>query len=231
MSFALERDMTPVVRGWLHGERLQSLSEFQTPWGICDLVGARLNPKHVKQRISLGQNRPIGREARVALLRRIPDVSSGGSMTVRRLIRELAGELSETAVRRELRALEAGRFIEYPRRGHIQRRNGWEPLHERIVAVELKLSRVSEALTQASSHHSFADEVYVALPSDAADRVLTARILADFKATGVGVLSVGTKSCEVAFKSKRVKGAQDATLQMHCAERFWRAMRTAYRTA
>jgi len=34
--------------------------EFSLPWGICDLVGVKLDPIKVKRRLSYGQTRPVG---------------------------------------------------------------------------------------------------------------------------------------------------------------------------
>jgi hypothetical protein len=66
---------------------------------------------------------------------------------------------------RDLRALIADRFVVVKKNGSFQKVNGWAPLHQRIVAVELKLRRISEALSQGLSNRTFATESYVALPA------------------------------------------------------------------
>ena len=42
------------------------------------------------------------------------------------------------------------------------------PLHDRIVAVEMKLSGIADALDQALQNKAFAEESYVAFPTDVA---------------------------------------------------------------
>jgi len=62
----------------------------------------------------------------------------------------------------------------------------WDPNY-RIVAVEAKLSRWRDALAQATSYRTYADESYVALPVRQAMTAAKSRDL--FDAAGVGLLS------------------------------------------
>ena len=140
----------------------------------------------------------------------------------------MKGLLSSDQVEQELNELERRRFVSAPRRGQLQRQNGWEPLEERLVAVELKLSRVAEALSQATSHMSFADESFVAMPRPVAKRVAESERRTDFEALGVGVLAVDQSGCEVLVKPRASVEPKKSALRMHCVERFWRTRTTAY---
>lgn len=221
MNFALESEMSAPVQRWLRGQRLAIKQEFATPWGICDLVGISFNKEHVKQRIAFGQHEAIGPLHRIQLLRRIPEVESGMSVTMSRLAKVAFG-LDTKALETELKRLISGRFVIKKADGSLQKLNGWAPLHRRLVAVELKLSRITEVLSQAASNRAFADESYVAMPAEIAKRVALGSRASEFLSAGVGILAVTSSRCKVVLLSSQSGVPVDLSLQMHCAERFWR---------
>jgi len=221
MIFRFESEMAPSIRAWLERQGLLVKSEYPAPWGICDLVGVLLSKRRVRQRIALLQTHPLGPIARIRLLQLIPDAESGHGITVPRLIRELEGTLSSDRVLQELATLLKGRFTRISSSGTIQRMNGWAPLHRRIVAVELKLARPQEALSQAVSHLRFADDVYVALPSELAERTAGTARAELFIEAGVGILAVQRSTCKLVLRPKARRFHADPILQMHCVERFW----------
>lgn len=225
-KFSLEKDMSRYARNWLAGLGLIVKEEFYTPWGICDLVGASFISRRVRQRLSLGQRRSIGPPSRIELLNRIPESSTGKAITVKRLQREFGDTLTAKDLEKELKRLADGRFLRTIKRGHLQRLDGWFPLHKRIVALELKLSRIDDALHQARAHFRFAEESYVGFPDDLAVRVVRSNRAARFEQSGVGIVSIGVQGCNILLRSKRQKRLVDLVLQMHCIERFWRTMPT-----
>jgi hypothetical protein len=220
--FRVEREMLGSAKLWLQQQQLLIKQEFYTPWGVCDLLGVVLCENRVRQRLSLGQRNPIGPPRRIAILNRIPDFDSRQSISKKRLAREFTGVVSETELEGEInRLIEAG-FVQPTPSGQFQKLNGWFPLHERIVALELKLERVEEALQQAVSHFKFVSESYVGLPDPVASRVFNGKRLAQFLAYGVGLVAVGLDRCDVLLPSGLAPVSPDTVLQMHCAERFWR---------
>ncbi len=219
-SFALECEMSHPVRRWLKKEGLEVKDEYVLPWGICDLVALSFDQARVKQRLALRQFRPIGPPHRIDLLFQVPDAETGESIGIRQLRKKLP-MLSGEAVGHELQKLASGGFVVEHRKGSFQKLNGWVPLHNRIVAVELKLSRTSEVLGQAASHRAFASESYVAMPVENAERAAETRF-AEFYAAGVGILGVTRSACKVLLRSSASGVAVQATLQAHCVERFWR---------
>lgn len=133
----------------MNARGMTAKAEFVTPCGICDFVGVRLNSKKVAHRVKLKQPRALLSITRVVLLLQIPDVESNESIGLERLIRKCAPSIPEKVVRDETSRRIADRFVVRSSRNRLQKINGWMPLQERIVAVELKLSRVDEALRQA----------------------------------------------------------------------------------
>ena len=198
-------------------------SEFVTPWGICDLVGLTFNPTNVEHRLRLRQTRAIGSITRALLLLQIPDEETGTSTTLASLVRQFAPSIPKEVVSEEIARLIAGRFVVPRSRGRLQRVNGWMPLQDRLVAVELKLSRIGEAFRQALDNQGFAEESYAALPSRIARRVAADRTRwVSFFDAGVGLLSVTKRGCEALVPPRRCRGLSDAAIQLYCVEKFWR---------
>ena len=221
-AFKLEAEMLkPAVR-WLEGNGLSAKREFATPWGVCDLVAVRLDPCRVSCRLRNGQRQPIGPTARVALLHRIPDEIENTYVTLGRLSREFDDIYSLVQLQDELDQLTKRKFIRSPRANSFQKINGWIPLHDRIVAIELKLGRVNDAISQAYSHLAFTTESYVALPSEVAVRAVGVR-RSKFVAAGVGLMAVERSGCKVLIRPTASEGVVDPVAQMHCVERFWRS--------
>lgn len=212
---------TPVLE-WLRRGELTVKTEFSIPWGICDMVGVRFHPCQVRLRLSYGQRQAVGPALRLHILSKIPDQESGAAVTFQRLHAESFVCLSPVRLQEELEHLVSGKFVASPCPGTYHRLNGWAPLHRRIVAVELKLSKVSQAVHQARANLAFATESYIALPMDRALRVADGRWGRAIKQIGVGLLGVSQTKCERFFRGSRIAEACDELLQAHCVERFWR---------
>lgn len=221
--FRKESEMQLVVARWLATAGMAVRSEFVTPWGICDLVGVAFRPRRVAQRIALRQVHPLSSLTRAALLLKIPDVKLRRAVNVSRLVRECSAFMSPEVVRRELDRLVSDRFVVHSGPGRIQKRNGWMPIQNRLVAVELKLDRVQDAIRQAANNLRFATESYVAMPTEVAERVSkSARRREQFHQAGVGLLEVTSSDCLVAIKASRSRAVSDPAVQMYCVDKFWR---------
>jgi hypothetical protein len=220
--FKRETEMAAPVIRWLQRRGLRVKPEFSVPWGICDLVGVKLDPVRVRRRLSYGQTRPIGPLIRLQILSRIPEADSGKSITLEKLKRELSDHLPSDFLSRELDLLVRGNFVTSPRSNFFQKANGWAPLHVRIVAVELKLTRVSEALSQAASNRAFATDSYVALPGKLALRIERGDRADIFRRTGLGLLAVWHQACRELVRPSGNKAACSKIIQSHVVERFWR---------
>ena len=221
-EFRFERDMIPIARNWMSDQGLMSKVEFYTPWGVCDLVGVSLEESRVQDRLNLGQKQAVGPLIRVEILNRVPDIETGTSITIdslEYLYREL---LTPEELRFQLNHLRTGKFVLVNEQGAFQKLNGWAPMHKRIVALELKLTRVEEALSQAVSHLEFVQESFVGLPVKLAERVANSNRVREFRRLGVGIVSVGAEKCVVLLSSIPPHAVANRVMQMHCVERFWR---------
>jgi hypothetical protein len=211
----------PVTR-WLQRRGLAVKPEFSMPWGVCDLVGVKFNAAKTRQRLSSGQTGAIGPLLRLHILSKVPESTSGKSTTLRKLEKDFSGQLSIERLSKEIDFLIRGKFITSPRRGSFQKRNGWAPLHQHIIAVELKLARVSDALNQAASNRTFATKSYVALPAPLALRIAESRRGDSFRERGVGLLAVWKGSCRELIRPSVSEAYYQEVIQSHVVERFWR---------
>jgi hypothetical protein len=217
-----ESQMAPAAVAWLQGEGLLVKQEFTLPWGICDFVGAALDPDRVQKRLALKQRETVGPISRVGVLLSLPDVESETGIGLGELEARFGGLLSEAELRSELAVLTRRKFVRTDGRGLFQKVNGWIPLHKRLVAVELKLDRVDDALCQARKNKEATWESYVGLPIAVAERVHAGKKRMEFEAAGVGILGLGGKKAEVILPARDCGAGQSAVLEVHCVERFWR---------
>jgi len=142
-KFSLESDMTFPARNWLEFAGFTTKDEFRTPWGVCDLVGVKLSKRYIESRLTLGQSRPVGNAKRVALLECIP---SGRDISARELARRTSHLLSVEELPSELKQLQADHFVKRTERDWYSRLIPASTESNLILAVEIKLGKVEEAL-------------------------------------------------------------------------------------
>lgn len=222
MPFRLEHEMCAPTEKWLQSQGLMVKREFTTPWGICDLVACSINKTKAAKRIKLGQKRPVGSSFRVLLLNLIPDREDGKSITFDDLYQQFEDLLEQPRIQKELERLRKDKFIALTPDGAFQKINGWMPLHKKLIAVELKLDKVNEALNQAISNLELADESYVGLPSEIAKRVFYGKKKNDFEKEGVGILSIAPSACRMLKRAVSNPTRRNDFVQKHTVERFWR---------
>jgi hypothetical protein len=221
--FAKESDMAASAAVWMKSSGMAVKAEFLTPWGICDLVGLTFNPDNVAHRLQLQQTHAVSSITRAVLLLQIPNAETKESTTLDRLVRQCAPSIPEEVVFEETARLVADRFVISSSCGRLQKVNGWIPLQDRLVAVELKLSRIEEAMRQALNNLGFAEESYVGLPAEVARRVASnVSRWSDFFDAGVGLLSVARRGCEVLVPARKARDWTDPAIQLYCVEKFWR---------
>jgi len=215
--------MVPSVARWVKAQGMAGKTEFVTPWGICDFVGLRFDPEKVRLRVQQNQLRAISSIPRACILLEIPDAETGDSTTVDRLARKFAPLFSEESVHKEINRLIADRFVISCSRRRLQKRNGWMPLHDRIVAIEMKLFKVEEAMHQAANNLGFADESYVALPANVAGRVTSVPARwSKFFELGIGLLGVTHRRCEVVRSAQKTRNWVDDAVQLYSVDKFWK---------
>jgi len=224
MEFAYEHQLVIPATDWLKKQGFEIKREFPTPWGICDLVGCSFNKRNVKKRLSRGQKKPIGNQLQVTILSMIPDVEKErGGITDYDLHSRFSNLIDPSKINREIDKLITNKFIQKTNSGELQRLNGWIPLHKKMVALELKLSRIEDVLHQAICNLEFADESYAGFPLEVAAKLIRSKKKTEFVNNGIGILGITANSCKLFLKSRPNKLQSNLILQMYCAERFWRS--------
>ena len=221
MAFELEKEMAAPVARWLAAQGLLVKQEFKTQWGICDLAACQLDPDKVAIRIRQRQKKPIGSAIRVFVYQHLPDSErSSRGISVERL-RSLFKFSESERLESELDRLVASGHAKRTRSGTFQKINGWFPLHKRLVAVELKLSRVSEAIAQARANRNFAPESYIAMPVDVAHRVANGHGREALRTAGIGMIGVEKDHCVVMVQPENLI-ALSPEFETHAVEQFWK---------
>lgn len=221
MVFKLEAEMVMPVKNWMAKQGFMVKAEFATPWGICDLVGAKFNKNKVARRIAYGQRKSIGSLSKAILLNNIPDIDDNSPITTTKLCKLLEDYYPTEKIHADLDQLLKNKFIKSPMINYYHKLNGWMPIQKRLVTVELKLNRIQEALHQAYNHCLFADESYVALPHDTAKRIISGKKKDDFIMQGVGLIGAKKDGCEILIKSALSGDKIDRIIQSYLVDRFW----------
>ena len=223
-EFPNEAAMRAPLEAWCRFQGLFMRWELPLPWGVCDVVGVRFRERSAKRRLACGQLSPLVSMDLVRLLNLIPDLTSRQAVTLKRLQTLQANSRLPSQVLSDVEWLTKRRFVYSPRKNQVQKLVPWIPLHRKIIAVEMKLRRVSAAIAQARPHLAFADESYIALPENLAAQVSAGRRRAEFLRCGVGLLAVSSRGVRRLVVSRRQVGGAEPSgvLQTYCAERFWK---------
>ena len=214
--------MVKPAEAWLKSKGLMVKREFPTPWGICDLVGCSFNKRNVNKRLRRGQKKPIGSHFRTMLLSHIPEENQAHPIDSAHLIGIFSEFFDEERIISELNRLEKDKFIQKTNSGLFYKLNGWMPLHKKLVALELKLSRVQDVLHQAKANLEFADESYIGLPMETARCLVKSSTTSSFLEDGIGIIGLNYEDHRVLRLPKYCTRRTDPALQAHCIERFWR---------
>lgn len=221
MTFRLESEMTEHAERWMASGGLTVWREFGSPWGSCDMVACALDPGRVRRRVAQGLSRPLGPQMRIALLLMMPKAGDGQGTSRDELLKRVGPYFSKRRVLEEIDRLVKNRFAVETLAGIFSNVDGWLPMQKKLLAMELKLTRIEEVLDQALSNQGFADESWVGLPLEVAGRLMQSARLESFIKAGIGVLAVGQEGCEVLLEPCLHQVKIEA-LQVYCVERFWR---------
>jgi hypothetical protein len=200
--------------------------EFGTGWGICDLVGCEFDQARVAYRTEQGQRQPLGSAVAIRVYSVLPDADkTSRGISIETLRNRLGPYIDEDRVERTLTRLVETNHARRTRSGCFQKVNGWAPLATRLVAVELKLHRWSDALCQAKSNLAFAPESFVALPLSDARRAASGLYGDELRRHGIGLLGVCSTRCEMLVEAQRSDRHLDEALALWATEYFWRIYR------
>lgn len=218
--FKLESEMSPIVQRWLTRRGLEFKPEFSTPWGKCDFVGVEFNVQNLKLRRESKQFRKLASISQAAILFEVPFATNGPGIQ-RSHLHEKFSILERIELEQEISRLAKGNFVSEDATGVLTRTDHWFPLHSRVVAVELKLKRIKEAMQQAKLNQGFATESYVAFPIEVAKQINAARHLwSVYFDLGIGLIGVSRRGCVEMIPSSSANRNSEVLTTL-CVERFF----------
>ncbi len=218
----LEAHLAGTVLRWLCEQGLLvQMEEFVTPWGVADVLGIRFNLDRVQARIAAGHLDPVTDTHAMQLLISLP--TGGKPKRISDVARKFEPLFGPALFERVVRNLTRKRFIVQDG-ASLVRCTDWMPYHEQLVAVELKLRRVDEALAQARRHKAITPESYVGMPAVIAERVAFTDRRAEFEAAGVGLISVQDGVCKVLIPPSISEETVIEAQRLSAAEACWRTV-------
>lgn len=218
-EFCREDEMLPAVLSWAQAKGFDLRCEVQTPWGQCDLVGVKLRKAPLSERTKLRQKRSVGSALKFAILDRIPVENSKKSISVRSLENSLSTFATKTELSINLRKLIQNNFIIEVRKNHYRRLGNWTQLHSKIIAIELKLNRVTEVINQATLNKALTSDSFICLPLSNAKRVYSARFQ-EIERRGIGIIGVSRAGAKCLLRPTELKSELQIHTQQSVVERF-----------
>lgn len=139
--------------------------EVGVGYGVADLVLVKLNPKQCAIRLENKQFKPLLREEFFKIFYHLPDMESGKNpVDLNYLIQKT--NLSKSFLKYSvLKQLERDGYVKRVENNFYFKINGWIPIAKEIVAIEAKMKDWKRGFLQANRYKSFANKVYLAVPS------------------------------------------------------------------
>ena len=159
------------------------VAEVPAAVGVVDLLGVRFDRRALVRRVE-ADVRPVLSPLRIRVLHALLK----GPRPVDALA-AIVGSRAEPLMRSTLRPLETAELIELEA-GHARSTGLWLPVGQRVVAVELKLTKWRDALNQADNFSRSADEAWVVI--DAMKAAPARAAMLEFAERGVGLAVIGT---------------------------------------
>lgn len=164
--------------------------EVGVGYGVADLVLVKLNPKQCAIRLENKQFKPLLREEFFKIFYHLPDIDSGENpVDLNYLIQKTS--LSKSFLKYSvLRQLEKDGYVKRVENNFYFKINGWIPIAKEIIAIEAKMKNWKRGFLQANRYKSFANKVYLAVPSKI-EHLVDRKLL---QKHGVGLIVLDTGS-------------------------------------
>lgn len=219
--FRFESEMKDPVTQWCLSRGFSVKNEFQTQWGVCDVVACSLDPEKVGRRGVSKKKRKLNSHLRISILLSIPAKRAKRSISFQEIWLRYKQYYDENEINQELSTLLNDGFVAQNKEGKYHRIDDSYPLHSNLVAIELKLSRISDAIIQAHNNLLFADESYVGLPIDVAREIRAdSERKREIVENGIGLLGVDKDDCHVLIDAPKSAHHKNRVFQIQYSESF-----------
>jgi hypothetical protein len=186
-----ESHLVRILRNYFDSLGYITTTELSLGYGRADLVAFNIDTNRCKARLNNGQHRSLDKLKYYNLLRLIPEIESDESISLYNLSEHL--KLSQSHLRQNLLSflIRFGYIIEVNHKRYAKV-NGYIPIADEILAVEVKVSDWRRGAIQAKRYQVFANRVFLAISNYYAHRV-DRSLLEDHN---IGLLTVGHKIYE-----------------------------------
>lgn len=216
-----ESEMLFPIEQWLLNRNYVTKVEIQLPWGICDLVGMKPELDRAVTRLNETGKRTIGNFTNAWLMVHLPSPRARKAVSREDLLTQSAMVMNATQLSAGLDDLVARQLATKTSNGKFQRACSWFPYHDSVVAVELKLSRIEDVLSQATRHKALTKQSYIALPIDLAERLMNSKRRETLEQSGVGLIATDGSKCMEMLMPKTARFEPDPVFAVLVADRFW----------
>ena len=160
-------------------------TEFSIGYGRADLVAFKINPNKCRARLENGQQLSLDRVEYYTLLHLMPDINSGNNVSISYLSDKLC--LSSSYLKNHFlkHLIKSGYIVEVEQKKYVKV-NGFIPIADEIIAIEVKISDWKKGAIQAKRYQVFANRTFLALYSNFVHRA----DLSLLKKHNIGLMSV-----------------------------------------
>lgn len=222
MNYGDELHFSSDICDLLNDKKYVAQTEINSGYGIADVVAIKFNKKRILQRLDYVQTTKLENESFFKVLEFISENDDSPS-NLEDII--LKTSLSKDYIRtRVIKQLLDNKFIKTVGNNQYVKINGWAPLSDEIIAIESKLCNWRRGITQAIRYKTFADIVYLALPSNKIDVVK----IGDLREYNIGLLTIKNGALDIIHKPLRKNVGIVNSKQNFVCEHFWAGPISSY---
>ncbi|WKZ24037.1 MAG: hypothetical protein QY312_00285 [Candidatus Dojkabacteria bacterium] len=193
-------------------------TEVDSGYGVADIVGLKINYKRIRKRENYMQVNELESENYFKVLELITENRKKPS-SFEDIINYVG--LSKGYLKsRIIKQLIKGHFIKEIDKHFYIKVNGWAPLSNNIIAIESKLSDWKRGLVQASRYKTFANRVYLALPSNKIHLVPINELIK----SNTGLITLKHGTIQFIHRPLKQKDEIISSKQNYVCEYFWNDM-------
>jgi len=188
-----EKTFVKQLEKFFYTEGFLTKREVDVGYGVADLVLVKLNPEKCTVRAKNKQFKQLLKEQFFKIFQYLPDEDDKRKpVSLDYLVEKTS--ISKSFLKYTLLTYlkKEGYIKEINKRFYIKV-NGWMPIAEEIIAIEAKLKDWKRGFVQANRYKSFANKVYLAIPSEKAHLVNRALL----KKHNVGFIAFDARSSEI----------------------------------
>lgn len=191
--------------------------EIDSGYGVADIVMISVNKPKLRKRLAYRQSFPLHNENYFKVLNVIPDRNTGNTVQFKKIFETT--KLSQSYLMYKiLKDLMKHGYVKTVNKNYYFKINGWAPIANEVIAIEAKLKDWKRGIIQANRYKSFADKVYLAIPS----KIAHLPPICELEKFNIGLISynIETNTKKYIYKPK-IQKASNQCKRNFVTELFW----------